>query len=247
MRKFLLLLLACIGLFSCAKDEVPALFPVAQFETEETYYDDGDVIQFINTSEKASYYLWSFGHTKFSNEPNPEYTIDLKDFLGYKFTAELNAYSADGLKESCSKDFIISKRILLDLHILRMEESLAESIATPSEQQSNLIVYMGPVNEPFEWIVPEQTLPPLKLNIESGYPQKLYVMRTWPRVAMNNEWWFIRLSIQPEEEDADHRMLIKEFRFNPCKTDFVMNEDDIRQFVIEDEEMAIAIDFLYIN
>ncbi len=58
---------------------------------------------------------------------------------------------------------------------------------------------MGPVNDPLEWIVPEQTLPPFKFNRESGYPKKKYVMRTWPMVAMNNELWFIRFFFNQKE------------------------------------------------
>lgn len=245
MKKFFLLIIACIALFSCSKDEALLSLPVARFETEKTYYDDGEVIQFINTSEKANSYSWSFGNSTFSNEPNPEFTIDLKSFQGCKLTAVLTAYSTDGLKNTYSQNLTISKRLLLDLHILWMEHSLEEKITITGDQQPNLIIYMGPINDPLEWIIPEQTIPPSKFNLESGYPRKIYVMRTWPTIAMNNELWFIHLSIQTQGDNAEKRIMIKEFRFNPCKTDFIIKEDGIRQFVIEDEEMAIAIDFEY--
>ncbi len=47
--------------------------------------------------------------------------------MSFKFTAVLTAYSADDLKNSCSKNLIISKRILLDLQFLRMEQSLKKN------------------------------------------------------------------------------------------------------------------------
>lgn len=247
MKKFILLLIISIGLFGCSKDETIPLRPVARFETEKTHYDDGEIIQFVNTSENASSYFWSFGNSTFSNEPNPEYTIDLKSFLGCKFTASLTSYSDDGLKDSISHVLFIGKRILLNIYILRMEKSIEEKIVQKDGQVFNMITYMGPVNNPLEWIKPEQTIPECKFNIDSGYPQEIYVMKSWPTIAMNNELWLLRFSVQPAENGADNRVLLKEFRFNPCQTDFVINENGVRQFLVEDEQMAVAIDFIYLD
>lgn len=245
MKKLVLLVLTCIGLHSCSKDEGRPEWPVASFETEKTFYDDGDTIKFFNTSKNSVSYSWSFGNKTFSDEPNPEFFVDLKGFLGYSFTADLTAYSAEGLKDSHSEVFTISKRLLLDLHILRMDSSLVERIAQSGQQELTLRIYMGPVGNPLEWIKPEQTIPPSIFNVESGFPQKIHVMRTWPVIAMSNELWFIRFSFEPKGEDAGNSILLKKFQFNPCKTDFILKEDGIRQFVIENEEMEIAIDFIY--
>ncbi|WP_372950823.1 hypothetical protein [Mariniphaga sp.] len=72
-------------------------------------------------------------------------------------------------------------------------------------------------------------------------------MKSWPIIAMDNKLWFIRFSVQPAENGADKRILLKEFRFNPCQTDFVVKENGVRQFLLEDEEMAVAIDFRYLD
>jgi hypothetical protein len=242
-----LLLSICTGLFGCSKDETIPLGPIARFETEKTHYDVGEVIQFINTSENSSSFSWSFGNSKFSNEPNPEFSMDLKSVLGYKFTATLKSYSDDGLQDSVSHVLFIGKRILSNIHILRMEKSIEEKIAKKDGQDFNMITYMGPITEPLEWIKPEQTIPESKLNIDSGYPKEIHLMKSWPIIAMNNKLWFIRFSVQPAENGADKRIFLKEFRFNPCQTDFVVKENGVRQFLLEDEEMAVAIDFRYLD
>ncbi|MFW6222440.1 MAG: PKD domain-containing protein [Bacteroidota bacterium] len=235
-------------LSGCDKDSdnQPMIPPVASFETEKQYYDDGEVIQFINTSENASSYLWNFGGVTTSTEENPTYSAQLHDFLGNRFSVSLKAFAEDGSSDSIIKYFAISKRILHDIEIVDMSDEIRNRIPWSEITNTELVVYMGPVNDPLEWIVPGQTIPPSIISKDFELPFRYNLMTSWPRIGMNNTDWILRISAQLEG-NTETRIMLKEFYFNPAKIQFLDKDEYIKHFVLSEEDLSLKVYFYYIK
>lgn len=246
--KIFLIVVLFIALVSCAEDEANvATAPVAEFDIPKDLYEDGEPVEVVNLSRNAVHYEWTFGSFEQTTAENPVFLLKEIPGMGVTTTITLKAIGLDGDFDVTTKKCHISKRIFFDMVITKMTDQFREKIPEHDQQETSLIIYTGKVNEPLEWIEPDQTFPPKKISRAVEVPWRLWIVG-WPDFAMDNDTWFLRISCQGKSP-AD-RIMLKEFYFNPLEIEYEphqLNPETLRKFEVGDDEIAIDILFTHIE
>lgn len=100
--QFSLLLFLLSSVISC-KDKTEGL-PVANFSLSDNSFKEGDTLQFVNSSDNASRFLWTSTYKNWSStESNPQLILDS---AGH-YTITLKATNGDSKTNSKSLDLIV--------------------------------------------------------------------------------------------------------------------------------------------
>ncbi|MGK7396285.1 MAG: hypothetical protein ACNS62_17030 [Candidatus Cyclobacteriaceae bacterium M3_2C_046] len=246
-RIIILLILIALILIHCQEKNEPVSMPIADFEMDRDISEDGDLVQFTNKIQYAVRYTWLFGTNEISHEESPLYDPGKLPGLGRHFSVMLMAYNSEDQNDSIIKYCIVSKRVIVDHQILEISESFRQKIPQKDGKDTKLVIYTGPLNEPLEWIEPEQTYPERIFFRDQPLPFRFWY-GSWTKYGMTNENWFFRLSFKVD--GAQDRVKLKEFIFNPIKMPYQLhplNPDKLKYFYLQDEDIKLEVIFNHIE
>ncbi len=243
---FVLSILVIPFLVACNEDEPEVILPpVAAFETEKEIYDEGEPIEFLNLSENAESFLWTFGADDTSTEENPVYTPVIYQGQAYGFRVKLVAMGADGSTDTTYSYLRASKRMLRTITIKEMSGNIQEKIPFDDEKETELYLLTGYAHDPFDWINEYQTYPARIINEDFSIPYDFYISPGWPNIYMGDHKWFFHLhaSVKGSEEVVS----VKRIVFNPTHYEWYETEQGYKAYQIGDEEITIKVRFLYLD
>ncbi len=242
----ILILGACLMLTSCDndKEKIRPADPVARFSFHKKYYEEGDTVRMMNKSKHAHSFLWQIDGKDYSTDRNPIfYDYELWPY-GKSFRIKLFAFDKDTSKyDMMEQQCNIARRRISDIHITYLSDELRQMIPQVADKETRLIIFLGPVEAPFEWYGVEQSLWSKPFSRDQELPWQ-YVHGSWATFAMNNTDWLFRFSF--EVDGPDDRVTAAQFIVNPIQQPwqpYPQNPDKLRMFTLANDDININIIF----
>lgn len=216
----------------------------ARFLLKKEIYDDGESIDFFNTSENAKKFFWEFGDDHISTEHSPIFTASLNSEKFKKISITLHAYGENGHIDTFEKSVLVCKRILSDFSITQISEQIRSKITEVEGRDTLLLVFFGPVSEVRGWSPESHRLPVRFFSKLTQMPFRFNLEKRTTTV-MSNEEWYLRISSQVN--DSSTPIFLNEFRFFPPKQRAIKINEHQNKFILKDELMEVEVDFFWAN
>ena len=214
----------------------------AKFQIQKEVYDDGETIELQNTSENAQSFVWIIGDEELITDSNPVLEYSLNGETSKTIPVALEVYGKNGEFNRFESEIKVGSRIFKGFAIQSMTNELRGKIVMENNKRTTLVSCLGLIGEVDGWSPPHHYLPEVDFSKYVKLPFKFESEKT-PKIAMNNEEWYLRLSTRLDGQRTP--IFLKEFKFNPARATLCNKSKSPLSFIISDEEMTIEVFFSY--